>query len=90
MQYDAQAQTCTTSNILTRYTNYSPVVDSKPWKAKELQNRSFHSSTQAGVILNSAAAVNSKFSQAVNWCHTSQQIALNAGTLHPEAHVPAS
>lgn len=38
----------------------------------------------------SACCCNSKFRQAVNWCHTSHQLALNTGTLRPEAHVAAS
>lgn len=36
------------------------------------------------------AAFNSKFHQAIHWCHTSHQTAPNTGTLRPEAHFPAS
>jgi len=88
-----QAHTCKTSNIPTRYTNYSPAVHSEPRKAEELQHHSFHSSTLARTwarVSLDAAVVNSKFRQAVNWCHTTHQLALNTGTLRPEAHVAAS
>ena len=75
----------------TRYTNYSPAAHSEPRKAKEPQNRSFHSSTLARTHAGkgkSGYCCNSQFRQAVTWCHTSQQITLNTRTLRPEAHVP--